>query len=140
MPKLAYDEEYSRLTPGLLLFKQTLERCCKDNEIRRLNFLTSPAWMNVWQPDLLAMEQAHLAIGRWSGRPLIAMLRFRFGRGREMAHWLRRKLKPGAEEGPGGKGRGNRSEGSTLMIPCSPMAGSAAMTAPSRPLAAMPPG
>jgi hypothetical protein len=99
MPKIAYDEEYSRLTPGLLLFEQTLERCCKDNEIRRLNFLTSPAWMNVWHPDQLAMQQAHLAIGHWCGRPLIAMLRFRFGRGREMVHWLRRRVKRGTDEG-----------------------------------------
>jgi len=99
MPKIAYDEEYSRLTPGLLLFERTLERCCEDDEIRRLNFLTSPAWMKVWHPDLLAMEQAYLAIGRWSGRPLIALLRFRFGEGREMVHWLRRRLKRGTDEG-----------------------------------------
>lgn len=99
MPKIAYDEEYARLTPGLLLFEQTLERCCKDSEIRQLNFLTSPAWMDVWHPDLLDMQQAHLAIGGWSGRPLIAMLHFRFGRGREMVHWLRRRLKRGTAEG-----------------------------------------
>jgi Acetyltransferase (GNAT) domain len=88
IPKIAYDEEYSRLSPGLLLFGQTLERCCKDNEIRRLNFLTSPAWMNVWHPDLLAMQEAHLAIGPLSGRSLIALLRFRFGPLRELVHWL----------------------------------------------------
>jgi len=99
MPKIAYDEEYSRLTPGLLLFEHTLERCCNDEEIRQLDFLTSPGWMNVWQPDPLAMQQAHLAIGRWSGRPLVAMLRFRFGRGREMVRWLRRRLKRDTEEG-----------------------------------------
>jgi hypothetical protein len=88
IPKIAYDEGYSRYSPGQLLFWETLKRCCEDNEIRRLNTLTSPAWMHVWHPDLLAMQQAYLAIRPLSGRPLIAYLRFRFGPLRELAQWL----------------------------------------------------
>ncbi len=88
IPKIAYDEGYSRYSPGQLLFWETLKRCCEDNEIRRLNTLTSPAWMHVWHPDLLAMQQAYLAIRPLSGRPLIAYLRFRFGPMRELAQWL----------------------------------------------------
>lgn len=98
MPKIAYDQAYSRLTPGLLLFGHTLERCCIDGTIRRLNFLTGPAWMQVWHPDLLAMRQVHLAITPLSGRPLIALLRFRFGPGRRMVHWLRPRFKREAHE------------------------------------------
>jgi hypothetical protein len=112
MPKLAYDEEYSRITPGLLLFEHTLQRCCENTRIRRLNFLTSPAWMNAWHPDLLAMQQVHVAIDRSYGCSLIALLRFRFGRGRDMVRWLRRRAKRGSEGNrPGAVGsEGNRQE------------------------------
>ncbi len=102
IPKTAYDEDYSRHSPGQLLFEHTLERCCKDSEIRRLNTLTSPAWMNVWDPDLLAMQQAYLAIGPSPGRSLIALLRFRFGPLPELVHRL--GLKRGTAERAGARG------------------------------------
>jgi hypothetical protein len=93
IPKIAYDEEYSRFGPGLLLMEETLERCCEDPTLKRLNLQTNGAWQRDWHPDLLAMQEAYLAIDPWSGRPLIVLLHLRFGPLREMARW------PGRERG-----------------------------------------
>jgi CelD/BcsL family acetyltransferase involved in cellulose biosynthesis len=88
IPKIAYDEAYSRLSPGLLLMEETLARCCEDPTLKRLNLQTNGRWQRDWHPDLLVMQQAYLAIRPLSGRPLIALLRFRFGPLRELVQWL----------------------------------------------------
>ena len=105
--KIAYDEQYSRLSPGLLLMEETIERCCGDPALKRLNLQTDGAWQRDWHPDLLAMQQAHLAIGPLSGRSPIALLRFRFGPLRELVHWLgfKRDTAEAARRKPAGPGR-----------------------------------
>lgn len=87
--KIGYDESYARLSPGHLLHARTLERCCVDPRIRRYNQLSDASWLGAWHPGTVALQQVHVALGRWPGPPLIGLLRFRFGRGRRMARWLR---------------------------------------------------
>ena len=89
--KTAYDEGYSRLAPGLLLLQYTLEGCCNDPRITRVNMVSHPAWLVPWRPDTVVMKQAYVALGRWSGPPLIALLRLRFGYALRVARWLRTK-------------------------------------------------
>ena len=88
--KIGYDEEYARIAPGLLLLERTLERCCQDPEIRRVSLVTDGPWQRDWRPDKIATSQAFIAIGPWTGRPLVALLRFRFGPGRDIVRWWRR--------------------------------------------------
>jgi hypothetical protein len=97
--KIAYDEQYSRLSPGSLLFGHTLERCCNDSRTKHVNCLTSLDWRSPWRPDSLPMQQAHIAVGRLSGPALVALLRFRFGWLRDSVHLVRRKIgwRTGAE-------------------------------------------
>lgn len=90
--KIGYDEDYAWLSPGHVLHAATLERCCADPGTRRYNQLSDAAWLGRWRPDTVALQQVHVALGRWSGPPLIALLRFRFGRGRRMARWVRGRL------------------------------------------------
>jgi hypothetical protein len=86
--KIGYDERYARLSPGHLLHARTLERCCLDPEIKRYNQISHAAWLDVWHPDGLVLQQVHVGLGRWSAMPLTALLRFRFGRGRATARWV----------------------------------------------------
>ena len=90
--KIAYDEEYKRVAPGLLLLQHTLERCCTDSTIDRLNFISDLPWFQHWRPDVIPMLQAHIVVKRPVGRLRLEFIRFRFGYGRQMVRWLRSKL------------------------------------------------
>jgi CelD/BcsL family acetyltransferase involved in cellulose biosynthesis len=87
--KIGYDEDHSRLGPGQLLMETTLERLCGDPGVKHFNMESDSGWLEDWHPDRMALQQAHVALG-WTGTPLVALLRFRFGRGRSIAHGLRR--------------------------------------------------
>jgi len=89
--KIGYDESYSRVAPGLLLVDHTLQRCCQDPGVLRLNWVGEAAWERRWHPDVVAMQRAYVGLGRWSGRPLIALQRFRHGPARRFARWLLRE-------------------------------------------------
>ena len=86
--KIAYEESYSGLGPGQLLMETTLERLCQDSGVKRFNMMSDSGWLEDWRPDTLPLHQMHVTLGRWSGPLLVALLRFRFGRGREIARWL----------------------------------------------------
>jgi Acetyltransferase (GNAT) domain len=87
--KICYDQDFAHLGPGQLLLEQTLQRCCDDPGIGRLDLVSDAAWCEDWQPEKVSMQQAHIALGRWSGRPPIALLRARYGPARSLARWLR---------------------------------------------------
>lgn len=87
--KSGYEEAFSRLSPGQLLIEQTLKRCCEDTAIDRFSLVSDSAWQRSWHPDSLPLSQGYFAIGRWSGRPLIALLRFRFGHARRFVRRVR---------------------------------------------------
>ncbi|MEZ5125355.1 MAG: GNAT family N-acetyltransferase [Thermoleophilia bacterium] len=77
--KIAYDEAFARLGPGQLLLAHTIERCCADPAIHRLDLVSDAGWCSDWHTDALPMQQAYIAIGRLSGIPSVSLLRFRFG-------------------------------------------------------------
>ena len=87
--KIGYDEDYARLSPGHLLHAHTLERCCQDPGIRRYDQLSDAGWLAAWRPDKTVLRQAYVPLGRWSGPPLAAALRLRFGPGRQAVRRLR---------------------------------------------------
>lgn len=87
--KIAYDETFARFGPGQLLFERTLERCCADPGIDRLDLVSDASWFRDWQTQRTPMQQAHVAIDRWSGRPLVALVGFRYGLARRIVRKLR---------------------------------------------------
>jgi hypothetical protein len=93
--KTGYDERYGRVAPGLLLREWILERCCNDPRVKRLNMLSSVKWHRDWQPDVIPLYCAYLALDRLSGPPLVNLLRMRFRYGPLIKGWLRR-LESGA--------------------------------------------
>jgi len=87
--KIGFDEDYARLSPGHLLHARTLERCCSDPGIKRYDQLSDADWLGVWHPDRVSLRRAYVPLGRWTGPPLVALLRVRFGSGRRAARWVR---------------------------------------------------
>lgn len=87
--KSGYDESYAQVSPGQLLRRHTLERCCNDPEIKRCSLLSDYDWQNIWHPDSIAVQQAHVAIGAVSGRFLMSLYHFRIGRARQIARRLK---------------------------------------------------
>jgi hypothetical protein len=75
--KIAYDETYARVAPGQLLLESTLERCCRDPQIRRLSLVNNLSWHRNWRPEIIPARVVYLGLGRWTGRPLVGLLRLR---------------------------------------------------------------
>ncbi len=93
MLKIGYDETFAGLRPGQLLLDRTLERCCTDEGISRLDLCSDSAWHDVWKPDEMPMQVAHVAIGRLAGRPTTSYLSLRYGPARRVVRRLRRGMK-----------------------------------------------
>lgn len=49
--KCAYDENYSKISPGKLLIEYTIRKCIQENSINYLNFITAWEWHKLWSPD-----------------------------------------------------------------------------------------
>lgn len=108
--KIGYDEAFARLGPGQVLLDRTLKHCCADPAIERLDLVTDAPWCQDWQTSRTPMRQVHIAIGRWGGRPLVALLKFRFGRGRRIARWLRDNAEAARQSAKRRRSSGNASE------------------------------
>ena len=76
--KIAYDERYARYSPGKLLVERTHERCCRDPEVKRLNLASAAEWYLDWTPNVIPAYSVYVGLGRWSGRPIVDLLRLRF--------------------------------------------------------------
>lgn len=92
--KIGYNEMFSRLGPGQILLEKTLERCCSDPGIKRLDLSGDPAWTRVWRPQHRRLRQAYVAIGgAYACRLQVALLNLRFGPVRRVVRSLRRLRK-----------------------------------------------
>jgi hypothetical protein len=87
--KTGYDEEYSRFSPGHLLLSHTLERCCADAGISRVNLVSDEEWQLSWRPEIVHLQKAYAALQPAWGRLLLELVRFRVGPGRRLARWAR---------------------------------------------------
>jgi hypothetical protein len=90
IPKIGYDERYARVAPGQLLLEWTLKRCCRDPQIARLNLVSGAAWHRDWRTNSVPVHCAYLALGQWSGPPLLGLLRLRLRYGPRVKAWLLR--------------------------------------------------
>ncbi|NLT36524.1 MAG: GNAT family N-acetyltransferase [Gaiellales bacterium] len=87
--KIGYDESYARVAPGLALLQAMLEQCCADPGTNRLSLVTDGSWQRDWQPDVVGMRQAHVAVKPLPGRSLVSLLRLRHGPAKRLAQRLR---------------------------------------------------
>ena len=89
--KIGYDESYAWVSPGRLLMEKVVERCCNDPDVERLDVVGDAPWLRGWCPEWVPLRLGYVAIDRWRGRPLIALLKLRFGHARSFVRWLRSK-------------------------------------------------
>ena len=66
IPKIAYDENYARYSPGGVLFWKTIKRVYENGEIREINMLSDSKWFNNWKMEwyehiYIRMFPAHIA-------------------------------------------------------------------------------
>lgn len=94
IPKIAFNEEYRHFGPGQLLLQWTLERCCQDPTVERLNLLTDGPWQRDWRPDLVPMKKAYICLQPVPGLVLAPALAFRLGCGRNLVRRLRCRVVP----------------------------------------------
>ena len=99
---IAYDEGYSRASPGNALAARVIERCCADPGSHRAHFVSDAPWMRGWPSELQAMRTGFVNIGGPVGRILVTLLRFRLGPLRRLVRWLQPRLRRlGPRPGPG---------------------------------------
>jgi hypothetical protein len=110
--KIAYDEAFARLGPGQVLLEKTLERCCDDPGITRLDLVSDASWFKDWQTQKIPMLQAYVAINRLYGRPLISLLGFRYGAARNIVRRIRGSVGERRLPWTGRTGRVRRGAGS----------------------------
>ncbi|MCX7898654.1 MAG: GNAT family N-acetyltransferase [Methylocystis sp.] len=91
--KAAYDAEFARFSPGLLLDAQTASRIGAEFEIKRLDSFaqTDIAQSNVWRQEEPVGRYVMTLAPHVSGQPLARRVRF--------AGDVRRRLKQGVEKG-----------------------------------------
>lgn len=53
--KVAYDENYSNMSPGMVLFDQVFRRLSEQGAIQECNFITNINWMSRWNPHTNAV-------------------------------------------------------------------------------------
>lgn len=51
IPKLAYDEAYSKFSPGSVLFERTIERAFGIGDCQEINMLSDTNWFNRWNME-----------------------------------------------------------------------------------------
>ena len=96
-PKIAYDQEYSRYSPGQLVLAHAIERCCADPGIERVNLVSDAAWVGGWPLEWVDLQMTFVNIGGPLGRLLVTLLRFRLGPLRRLARWLQSRLQRSGE-------------------------------------------
>jgi CelD/BcsL family acetyltransferase involved in cellulose biosynthesis len=50
--KIAYDEEFSQVSPGNMLFEKTVEHCCGLGNVDEIDCLTDMQWHRNWQMEM----------------------------------------------------------------------------------------
>jgi CelD/BcsL family acetyltransferase involved in cellulose biosynthesis len=66
VPKVAYDEEFSKCMPGHLLFAELIKEAFGRTDIHEFNFLSNAIWLNSWRVDYDTYVDVDLvARGTW---------------------------------------------------------------------------
>jgi hypothetical protein len=50
-PKIAYDENFSKYSPGLDLTHQIHLDCIENPDVKQINWISAPEWLDCWRPS-----------------------------------------------------------------------------------------
>ncbi len=90
--KTAYDEAFTSVGPGQELMRAFLEHCCGDPSITILNMIAASRWLQDWQPQLVTMGRAYIALEGVESLAWIRALSVRYGSARPLLHRIREKV------------------------------------------------
>jgi len=65
--KIGYSDEYKALGPGNVLLTQLIQRCCMDNRINKISFVTGASWNDRWAPLSLDVYEGSIFNRTWRG-------------------------------------------------------------------------
>ena len=94
--KIGYDQEFSKLSPGNLLLEWLMKRCQQEKKYTLINFITSLAWQNSWNPVPVCCYNIFLCNTNRQGLLLTALLYLKRIRG--FFESLKSKEQPGQRE------------------------------------------
>ena len=75
--KTAYDEQYSRYSPGAILLTELLKQAHAAPETSEVNMVTGYAWLKKWQPDYRPYHTVRIFSTGLTARLLIALFKFK---------------------------------------------------------------
>jgi CelD/BcsL family acetyltransferase involved in cellulose biosynthesis len=70
LQKIGYDESYSSESPGFLMVDNLVKEACHHDNVKRISFVTSRSWMDVWKPWEEPVLNAYHYNGSIKGRAL----------------------------------------------------------------------
>jgi hypothetical protein len=79
VPKTAYDERFSRFSPGTELLHQLNLHCIADPSVDRINWISAAPWLDAWKPTRLPYYHLRIYGRSLLGRTLYETSRFRNG-------------------------------------------------------------
>lgn len=88
--KIGYDQTYHSLGPGNVLFSELLRRCCADEKIRNISFITGTSWQDNWAPESSDVYECCIFNKTLPG-VLVYQLEIIKNYARQIKQWLQRR-------------------------------------------------
>jgi hypothetical protein len=90
MLKIGYDERFANVRPGHLVLERIFQQCCEDPTIKRVSLVSWRDWHLVWEPKTVGSYNIYLAIGGWTARARVGLLRAKMQYWPVVKSWLQR--------------------------------------------------
>lgn len=66
--KIAFDENYSEVSPGFLLLDELIRVVCENSKLDRISFVTGASWNDDWMPETLVVNELIIVNHTFRGR------------------------------------------------------------------------
>jgi CelD/BcsL family acetyltransferase involved in cellulose biosynthesis len=93
--KIGYSEEFRAMGPGNVLLNELLQRCCADDHIKKLSFITGANWNDSWAPEQQDVYDNRIFNATLAGVIVFLLERIK-DHGRHIKRWIRRARNRGA--------------------------------------------
>lgn len=58
--KIGYSEEHRAIGPGNVLLNELIQRCCANDKIQKISFITGADWNDNWVPETLNVYESYM--------------------------------------------------------------------------------
>lgn len=84
--KIGYSQEYHALGPGNVLLNELLRRCCADEKLQSISFVTGANWNDNWSPEYFDVYEAWLFNATLAGVAVYFLETIK-NYARQLKHW-----------------------------------------------------